>query len=190
MHSGYPIMAHLDGGPMVLDTAAIEAAGSWGPFHEIGHNHQWGDWVLPGTIESSVNLWSVYVSEEVFGVPRAAAHPALVAEERAKRTAAYLAAGAKLEDWQVWTALETYLELQEGFGWGPFKAVFAEYQTLSLADAPKDDAERIDEFCLRFGKAVGHDLGPFFTAWGLPLSSAVKAELATLPEWTEDPRAK
>jgi hypothetical protein len=190
MHSGYPIMAHLDAGPMVLDVAAIEKDGLWGPFHELGHNHQWGDWVLPGTIESSVNLWSVYISENVFGLPRSKAHPALDPAERAKRLADHLAKGAPFEEWQVWTALETYLQLQEAFGWQPFQDVFAAYRSLAADAVPKTDAERIDAFCLRFAKTVGKDLGPFFVAWGLPLSEAAKAEMAKLPAWSENPLAK
>jgi len=190
LHSGYPIMAHLDGAPMVLDVDAIKKDGSWGPFHELGHNHQWIDWVLPGTVEASVNLWSVYASEEVLAIPRGKAHPALTAAERQKRIDDYVKGGADFSTWEVWTALETYLQLQEGFGWAPFKQVFADYRAIPPAEAPMDDAARINEWALRFSKAVNKDLGPFFLAWGFPLSAGVKAQLAALPAWAENPMKK
>lgn len=131
MHSGYPIMAHLESTQELVDQAFIEQSGVWGPFHELGHNHQWREFVLPGTTEANVNLWSVHTSETVLGIDRALAHPALAPAERAQRITDYLA--------------------------------------------------------LQCGLLVDRDLGPFFTAWGFPLSQAVIDQLALLPAWPENP---
>ncbi len=190
LHSGYPVMAHLDQAPLVLDVGGLHATGAWGELHELGHNHQWIDWVLPGATEASVNLFSVYVSENLLGLPREEAHPALAAAERKKRIADYLATGPDFSQWSVWTALETYLQLQEAFGWAPYQALFAEYRAIPANQAPQTDAERIDQWVVRSSKAVGKDLGPFYSAWGFPVSKAALAETAALPAWAGDPMAK
>ena len=44
MHSGYPVMAHLASSEEVLSLTSLQANGAWGPFHELGHNHQVDDW--------------------------------------------------------------------------------------------------------------------------------------------------
>ena len=188
MHSGYPIMGHLESTRDLVDLAFLRAEGSWGPFHEIGHNHQWIDWVLPGTIETSCNLWSVYVYEEVVGRHRDETHEAIRPEARAARMAAYLAGGADFGDWSVWVALETYLQLQEAFGWRLLTELFVEYR--ALRDVPRDDAQRIDTWVVRSSTHAGVNLGPFYVAWGLPVSQAALDVVAELPAWAEDPMAE
>jgi len=186
MHSGYPLMAHLESIDEFLDVEAVRARGAWGPFHEIGHNHQWIEWVLPGTTESSVNLWSVYISETLFGIDRGVAHEALAPAARAQRMADYLAGGARFENWSVWTALETYLQLQEAFGWAPFTALFREYHGLQPGTFP-DEQTKIDQWVIRSSRAFERNLGPFYAAWGLPISAAARDAAAELPPWEEDP---
>ncbi|WP_437836049.1 M60 family metallopeptidase [Sorangium sp. So ce1153] len=187
MHSGYPIMAHLDVQGDLVSLASVKA-GFWGPLHELGHNHQWDPWMLPGSTEASVNLWSVYASENVLNIPRGSTVPDLDPAERAKRVQDYLAGGANFaDDWEVWTALETYLQLQEGFGWAPFKQVFAQYYADAPDADPTDDQGKIDRWVLRFSLAVNKDLGPFFTAWGFPVSPSVLAQIGDLPAWQDNP---
>lgn len=188
MHSGYPIMTHLDFAAEAVDAAKLQTSGSWGPFHELGHNHQWLPWVLPGSTEASVNLWSVYVFENVLGISRDVAHPSLAPAERAQRIQDYVAGGADFyASWNVWTSLETYLQLQEGFGWAPFQAVFAAYTAQDPALDPQGDAAAIDMFCTRFAAEVNADLGPFFLAWGFPLSQVALDQMALLPPWANNP---
>jgi hypothetical protein len=65
---------------------------------------------------------SLYLSEKVAGLSSGQAHPALTPSERALRRAAWKA-NPDPADWSVWTALETYLELQERFGWNVYEKV-------------------------------------------------------------------
>jgi hypothetical protein len=185
MHSGYPVMAHLESAQEVLNLDSLRSAGAWGPFHEFGHNHQNVDWVLPGTTESSVNLWSVYVSEEVAGVPRADAHPAITVAEREARVAAWLS--GRDRDWSVWMALETYLQLQEEFGWEPFRAVFQGYLAMNEAERPVDEAQQIQGWIVRMSRAVGRDLSLFHEAWGFPITEGTRSAVSDLPAWTDHP---
>ena len=38
MHSGYPIMTHLDAAERFVDLERLSTKGDWGMFHEMGHN--------------------------------------------------------------------------------------------------------------------------------------------------------
>ncbi|XP_021548633.2 TRPM8 channel-associated factor 2-like [Neomonachus schauinslandi] len=186
MHSGYPIMCHLESVQELINEADMRSTGLWGPIHELGHNQQQQEWEFPPhTTEATCNLWSVYVHETVLGIPRAKAHPALSPPERKQRIITHLGKGAPLHDWNVWTALETYLQLQEAFGWEPFIQLFAEYQTLS--GIPKDKDGKMNLWAKKFSEKVQKNLAPFFEAWGWPVQKEVANSLACLPEWQENP---
>ncbi|TNE90085.1 MAG: hypothetical protein EP330_09665 [Deltaproteobacteria bacterium] len=187
MHSGYPFMAHLVSAEEVLSLTSLQASGAWGPFHELGHNHQYRPWVLPGTTETSCNLWSVYTSEQSLGLDRGSAHSALAPADREARIAAYIAGGRDFSQWSVWTALETYLQLQEAFGWQLYSDVFADYRAMPENARPTTDQARIDLWAEMTSARAGVDLGPFYTAWGFPLSQATLDSMATRPTWTADP---
>ncbi|KAM5303821.1 TRPM8 channel-associated factor 2 isoform 1-T2 [Glossophaga mutica] len=186
MHSGYPIMCHLESVQELISETNMRGSGLWGPIHELGHNQQQHGWEFPPhTTEATCNLWSVYVHETVLGIPRARAHPALSPPQREKRIKEHLAKGAPLCNWDVWTALETYLQLQEAFGWEPFTQLFAEYQT--LPGVPKDNAGKMNLWVKKFSEKVQKNLAPFFEAWGWPVQQEVATSLACLPGWEADP---
>ncbi|MBK9645487.1 MAG: hypothetical protein IPO67_10125 [Deltaproteobacteria bacterium] len=189
MHSGYPLMGY-DYGAAMVDLPTLGLIGDWGAFHELGHNHQFGPANLPGTTECTVNLWSVYAMEEVIGLDRGLAHSALDPAARQETLDAYLDGGADFwADWSVWTCLETYLQLQETFGWELFMAINAAHLGLPATSRPDTDQERIDELVILSSETAGLDLTGFYLSWGFPLSDHVEAELAHLPPWTDHPLA-
>lgn len=183
MHSGYPIMTHLDAAPRMVDVGLLATKGDWGLFHELGHNHQAPEWTFEGTGEVTCNLFALYVLETVCGFRGIGGHDALA--ERGAKAAAHVAAGAPFAAWKAdpFLALATYVHLIEGFGWAPFREVFAAYRALPDAERPKDDAAKRDAWMVRFARAVGRDLGPFFVAWGVPTSEAARASIRDLPAW-------
>ncbi|XP_075129917.1 TRPM8 channel-associated factor homolog [Leptodactylus fuscus] len=186
MHAGYPIMCHQQSANEITDLQIMKKEVLWGPIHELGHNQQREVWEFPPhTTEATCNLWSVYVHENVLGIPRDKAHPSLNPAERDACIREYLQNGAKLEDWEVWTALETYLQLQEGFGWDPFKQLFSEYQTMSNVSG--DNTDKMNLWAKKFSQAVSKNLTPFFQAWGWPINDATREKLSCLPAWTENP---
>ncbi|XP_066488102.1 TRPM8 channel-associated factor 2 isoform X2 [Tiliqua scincoides] len=186
MHAGYPIMGHLDSVKEMLNVDHMRATGLWGPIHELGHNQQRAGWEFPPhTTEATCNLWSVYVHEKVLGIPREKAHEALQQECRKERVRAYLEKGAQLKDWSVWTALETYLQLQEGFGWEPFIRLFSDYRQMSCV--PNDNPSKMNLWVQKFSQAVKKNLAPFFESWGWPIKEDVSSELASLPSWEQNP---
>ncbi|XP_072003755.1 TRPM8 channel-associated factor homolog [Engystomops pustulosus] len=188
MHAGYPIMCQLPTAPTLVSVEKIKN-GQWGATHELGHNQQRGVWELPPhTTEATCNLWSVYVHETVLGIPRDKAHPDLKPDKREDRIQQYMKNGANLNDWNVWTALETYLQLQEGFGWSPFKRVFAEYQIMT--NVSNHNNVKMNLWAEKFSEAVNKNLAPFFKAWGWPIDEETSKKLSTLSAWEENPMKK
>ncbi|XP_067325447.1 TRPM8 channel-associated factor homolog [Anolis sagrei] len=187
MHSGYPVMSNVGGMEEIVDMEAFKTKGTWGPIHELGHNQQQSGWEFPPhTTEATCNLWSVYVNETVLNIPRDRAHPELQPHLRKQRIEDYLQNGAQLKDFEVFTALEPYLQLQEAFGWEPYIHIFAEYQSMSTI--PDDNKSKMNLWAEAFSRRVNRNLGPFFKAWGWPIEDEISRKLAkTFPPWEEDP---
>ena len=186
MHSGYPIMTWLDMPPRLVSEAHMRK-GDWGIGHELGHNHQVGDWTFEGTGEVTCNLFTMYVIDRIGGTKPANGRVGLpvVAEKFAKYTAGGKPDFAK---WQSdpFLALAMYVQLQHAFGWEAYKRVFAEYRTLPASEKPKGTTDRIDQWMVHFSKTVNRNLGPFFQAWGLPVTDPALASIAKLPAWPKE----
>ncbi|GAA6226242.1 TRPM8 channel-associated factor homolog isoform X1 [Lates japonicus] len=186
MHSGYPIMMHSSIAAELVKPDDARTKGLWGETHELGHNQQRGRWEFrPHTTEATCNLWSVYVHEEVLGVNRAQAHPSMTPTSRRTTVEEYVKGGKNLSDWTVWVALETYLQLQEKFGWDAFKKVFAAYQQMS--NFPSDNKGKMNLYAETFSQTVGMNLAGFFKAWGWPIETATEEKLSNLPPWSDHP---
>jgi len=183
MHSGYPIMTHLDAAPRMVDYGRLSTVGEWGLYHEVGHNHQDPMWTFEGTGEVTCNLFALYLLDTL--TPGAPYHDAMAAEKQKANEAKYIAGGRKFEDWKSdpFLALIMYGQLAKGFGWEPYKKVFAEYQTIPASERPKTEEQKHDQWMVRFSKAVGKNLGPFFQHWGIPTSQAARDAIKDLPEW-------
>lgn len=186
MHSGYPIMTHLDAAPLAVDLRRLTTEGSWGHFHELGHNHQSGDWTFDGTTEVTVNLFSTYIYTHVLGVGLGDGHPAIKnRDEWMSRVQRHLAAGAPFETWKndPFLALSMYLQVIEAFGWDPVKRAIQEYHGLPGRERPRTDDAKRDQWMTRLSRAVGRDLSGFFQKWGVPTSAQARKSLSDLPAW-------
>ena len=183
MHAGYPIMAHLDQQRNVVSREHL-LGGNWGIFHELGHNHQSRYWTFVGTTEVTVNLFTLHAYEFLCGVP-VAEHPRGNDEFLREQMAKYDFEDPDFDQWKrdPFLALAMYVQLQRAFGWDTYKRVFAEYRALSADELPKTDDEERDQWLVRFSRAVGRDLGPFFEAWGVPTSSGARESISDLPVW-------
>ncbi|HYR58190.1 MAG TPA: M60 family metallopeptidase, partial [Chthoniobacteraceae bacterium] len=185
MHSGYPIMTPLDQSVEQSLSLAGMKQGSWGHFHELGHNHQAGDWTFDGTVEVTCNLFSLYCMETLCGKPPGQGHDAMKPDAADKRLRGYLSMGDKFARWKSdpFLALIMYSQLRAGFGWEVYKKVFAEYRDLPKEQRPKTDEEKHDQWLVRFSRAAGKNLGPFFEAWGVPTSEVARTSIKDLPAW-------
>ena len=181
MHAGYPIETHMDVADptnpkyFLLDTGIMKRGG-WPLFHEIGHNMQKTSWTFEGTIEVTVNIFTLYASDVICG-QKPWLHPWL---ESAKANAlTYLKIGAKFEDWKksAGTALFIYAQLIHEFGWDAFKEIFRFYEGLPVEDVPRTNQAKIDRWFVTFSKTVGFNLAPLTMFWGIPLSKFALEEL-------------
>jgi hypothetical protein len=184
MHSGYPLMCHLDQAAHLVDARHLTTEGNWGFFHEVGHNHQSDLWTFDGTVEVTVNLFTLYAFEHLVGVPPLANERGSVDFVR-QQLAKYDFAHPDFAQWQAdpFLALAMYVQLQHAFGWDAFRRVFAEYRDLPAGERPATDDEKRDQWLVRFSRTVGRNLGPFFQAWGVPTSAGARASVVDLPVW-------
>jgi len=186
MHAGYPIMTGLDVRERFIDVDALLAGeGAWGFYHEIGHNHQSSDWTFDGTVEVTVNLFTLYVMETICGMPPNVGHPALRPRTIHRTLVRYFDAGAPFDIWkqEPFLALAMYLQLRNAFGWEAFKAVFAEYRDLPAHERPRNDQAKRDQWMVRFATHVQRDLGPFFETWGVPTSREARESISMFQPW-------
>lgn len=191
MHAGYPIMTHLDAVPAMTQDALL-AKGNWGLVHELGHNHQQPEWTFEGTGEVTNNVLCVHALETVCGIAPMDGHEAI--RTTAARVADHLQAGAPFEKWkeEPFLALQMYLQVQHAFGWEAYQRAFKEYHSLPRRERPRTDDAKRDLWLVTLSRACNRNLGPFFTAWGIPTSDAARAtvadRLAWMPEGFGPPR--
>jgi len=157
--------------------------GVWGFSHEMAHNVQNPLWLFAGALEPTAELSTIYFYEKFYGIP-VASNPHSSKEARAAEMARYDFAHPNFERWNDrWLGTTTYVLLQQAFGWDAIKRVLAEYLTLPESQWPKSDEEKRDQWMVRFSRQVGRNLGPYFTAWGIPTSEAARKSIADLPVW-------
>jgi hypothetical protein len=102
------------------------------------------------------------------------------------RVETYFNNGANISSWSVWTALETYLQIQETFGWEPITAAYQEYY-YNYSSQPSGDSNEFNQWAVQISLNTGHNLVPFLEAWGFPITQATHDAAAHLPVWTTDP---
>ncbi len=195
MHSGYPIMTGVDvatpkGDKLarVVDVADLTKRGSWGHFHELGHNLQRSWWTFDGTGEVTCNLFSLHAGEVLCGIEPWDNSWLKGQVVSAKK---YLEEGSDFSKWKrsPGIALVSYAQLQKSFGWKPITQVFSDYEALPASDRPKGNQKKMDEWVRRISFATEHDLRPFYKMWGMPLSPELLSDtsLSTLPVWNPSP---
>jgi hypothetical protein len=190
MHSGYPLMSWLDMRSRLVDRAFVTGRlnfaqdQNWGFFHEVGHNHQNYDWTFDGTVEVTVNLFTLHAFEVVCNEPVAVNSRGSLAF-RVEQMRKYNFDRPDFELWKSdpFLALTMYIQLQQAFGWDSYKAVFAEYLALTAAQRPRTDQQKRDQWMVRFSQRIGINLGPFFQHWGVPTTEASRQSIAHLPVW-------
>jgi len=184
MHSGYPIMIPTSAAPEMVTFGKLKFPG-WGFYHEIGHNHQRGDFTFDGTGEVTNNVLGMYCYHEVLKKDWLIGHGAITDENRKENVKKIKKAENKFATWKSdpFLALTTYIQLIQEFGWESWRTYLHSFADTEYGPAPKGDDERRDQFLIRYSKITNKNLGPFFDAWGIPVSSSAKAEVSKLEAW-------
>nr|MDQ2687676.1 M60 family metallopeptidase [Armatimonadota bacterium] len=161
MHSGYPIMTGDDVANTFTDLSILngkDAIKCWGFYHEMGHNFQQPEWTWKDFGEVTNNLFSLY-GTETFNGAMVGGHPAMTADEMAKRVH-LVAAAPGAERYYAkdpWYPLTMFWLMRHEFGWTPFTQLFAEFRALPDAQRPHTEMEKHDQFLTRFSKLTGHN---------------------------------
>jgi hypothetical protein len=181
MHSGYPVMCYVSSAPGMLNLEKLTTRGDWGFFHELGHNHEGQAYTFGSDyIEVCVNLYSMYVMEKVVG-REMTAHPALAHLDKvlAERL------GSDHND-GPFENLAMYILPIKALGWKPLHDTLATYATSDGTSEIKTREDKMDQWVLRYSKAAGKNLAPYFAAFGITCSDQTRDAIRSLPTWLPD----
>jgi hypothetical protein len=180
MHSGYPVMCHLGSAPDMTNFQKLQRQGDWGFFHELGHNHQSSDWTFAGQTEVTVNLFTLYVMEELVG-QRCGDPGTRMSNYRellGKRFADPPADGP-------FEQLAPFVVLIRHFGFDALRATLVSYRRNPIA-RKLDEPARQAIFIRRYSENAGHNLAPFFQKMGYSVDEETQRRLEELPAFDFD----
>jgi hypothetical protein len=170
----------------MLDEDFMRKEGSWGHFHELGHRHQFNYLDFDGLGEVTVNLYTMYVYDKVLkkGIYN---HTDIADKETVdKRITDYLNKRPTFKKWSndPFTALCMYIQLIEGFGWGPIKAVHTLYRSIPKEQyARRSEQDKRDLWFTSICAATHSNLTQFFETWKVPLSYWAKQQVVAYKPW-------
>ncbi|MEM1424557.1 MAG: M60 family metallopeptidase, partial [Planctomycetota bacterium] len=173
----------------MVDLAQFDNEGPhelWGHYHEMGHAHQSAPWTFDGTVEVTVNIFTVHALHIVNGYPLDSEHLRTSPATAWRRFEQHRANGAPFEAWKrdPFLALQTYAMLWHEFGFGMYERVFANYREAGFDASRMSEQEKIDRWVIECSFATQRDLVGYFRAWGLPVSGEAERIIpASYPEW-------
>lgn len=188
MHSGYPFMAYQSVSSDMVDVEHLLETGEWGPYHELGHNHQHDSFLVMDSTEVSCNFFSAFVQESVNGIPSSGTD-SIGCEQEIREYLAAPSYETELAN-DVWLHLNFFLIIKHAFGWGVIHSTLRSYTDGS---DPTDydsmtSTEKVDPLLYKLSLFSGHDLVNYANAWDYPLSEEGKSAIhdLNLPDWDFD----
>ncbi|MED2876332.1 putative mucin/carbohydrate-binding domain-containing protein [Bacillus thuringiensis] len=146
----------------------------WGPWHEVGHQHQQDTWLWDGLGEVTVNIYSLAV-QTTFG------HKTRLEQEgRYEAAFAYLGKPDAQEKMDVFEKLVMFWQLYLAYGDQFYPNLHQMYRLLHDTELPKSDEEKKQMFIYMTSKVAGQNLIPFFDKWGLFANDATREKIEKL----------
>ncbi|PFM20495.1 wall-associated protein [Bacillus anthracis] len=146
----------------------------WGPWHEVGHQHQQDTWLWDGLGEVTVNIYSLAV-QTTFG------HKTRLEQEgRYEAAFAYLGKPDAQEKMNEFEKLVMFWQLHLAYGDQFYPNLHQMYRLLHDTELPKSDEEKKQMFIYMTSKVVGQNLIPFFDKWGLSANDATREKIKKL----------
>lgn len=187
-HSGYPAMGYMSWGDCIHSGSLVKN-GSWGLWHEFGHNHQGQTpyFCIPSDnlTEVTVNVFSTVSQVAGCEVPYERAWDGEGIDEKTMTPAlrAYFQSNetftssddAKLK-------LYFYVELMRELGFDAFRAMGVEFQSKPFSNL--SDQEKWDWILTTLSDVTNKNLAPYFTAWKINVSKRALAKVAKYPAWS------
>ncbi|XP_042857440.1 uncharacterized protein LOC122243793 [Penaeus japonicus] len=176
-HAGFPVMFDRQ----YYDLTSLETPHHWVISHEIGHNYQQGPyWSNVYGSESTVNLFSVFVEEELNTGNR------LKKQNDYHRAAKAVDEGMDFEGADCWLKLVFLMEIKLAFpekGWEMFRQLNRTTRALSEEEAEHIASESQHQFDYVYkvlSKSVGQDLILTYKRWGIDISQEAQEEIQQL----------
>jgi len=142
MHSGYPVMCHLDACGSMTSYESLTTHGNWGFFHEYGHNRQRDEWTYTGYGETTCNLFSLFNMERIAG--KKVGGPGNERDAFLRDVLRDPAAATGSDHY-----LSIYIPVIKAFGWESLQKTFAEFTNRKNPSADirrmRGDNARVDE---------------------------------------------
>ncbi len=184
-HAGYPYQLAFNWDIDLFDYNTLITGGSWGDYHEIGHNHQDTWWTLSTDGEVTVNVFSNYIYEVL---NPDSGHWCLDPGTVWSLALGQVAQGKLYSTMGDIERVYFYIVLADQFGWQAFKDFYQSYRddkknNPSALPADNNDAEELAQILTRFSNIVGRDISPFMESYGLYPSAEAKAAVSTLEGW-------
>ncbi|MBT4816188.1 MAG: cadherin-like domain-containing protein, partial [Lentisphaerae bacterium] len=192
-HAGYPAQ-----GPGIWglnDVEHLRTNGTWGWFHELGHEAQrrpdksWGygnPYTFNGSTEATVNLFSTY-ARDTHGIRAPGGWGWTSYPDRVMKRAREAVDKGGYTKVDVGRKLAMFLQIRDGFGWQAWKQVLRSYNREAKeqpSELPKTDAAKRDQFLIRFSNVTGHNLTRFLRDfWKLDFSPGAIEQVRQLPDW-------
>lgn len=182
-HSGYPAMGHVGWGAP-LATGSLLTKGSWGIWHELGHNHQNAPFRLDGMGEVTVNLFSLLCQNKACGIPFGESWGGL--RNAHKQVGEFISSNESYQDMQKNHGLKLYffVPIMEDFGFEPFRETALAYHKNPYPASKTSNPEKWDFLMTELSRATKHNMGPYFKLWKTPVTDAAIDKLNDLPLWT------
>jgi hypothetical protein len=196
MHSGYPIVTHLDccepsNDQCIFDVNKLQEKGNWGLFHELGHNMQRSEWTFEAATEVTVNLFSMHAFQVIIGKNVNEQKWLLGHYNDFDR---YFSKQPTYTNWKsnYGMALVTFAILIKHFGWPTMYDFMKLYEKdiQNGVNLPKSDQDKIDQWVLRYSKIVSKNIKPHFLMFGLPVTNKYDDELKHLEPWLVESEKK
>lgn len=180
-HSGYPAMGYMAWGDCIKSGSLIKD-GSWGLWHELGHNHQWAPFRFDGCTEITVNIFSAISQTQAIEVPyeRAWDNTSIAPEDMKESVQKFLTKKNKTtydEEEDARLKLYFFVELMRGLGYDSFRKVAIRHHEEQPFDNTTTNQERWDFFLIALSEATGKNLVPYFERWKIDLSDKAKNKI-------------
>lgn len=155
---------------------------------ELGHNMQRDEWTFDGSVEVTVNFFTLHAYHLLIGKD---INQVYWLRDQKNAIKEFLKRGpATYDDWKsdYGIGLYTFGLLFKHFGWQSIRKFLSEYENdlNSNRNLPCNNQEKLDQWVLRYSKIVGYNIGPYFERFGLPVSRGIHKKLAHMNPLTID----
>lgn len=190
-HSGYPLMYFNEWNLATPANTIDSPDGTWGQYHELGHNYQMPAWSDVYGTEVTVNLFSLYAQEILAGTSW------LVEGETHAAAIDILDDPAITDKWMQDGADDPFIQLvfldqlRLGFpdlNWGLWTELMRRYRDMPQAeyDALDTDEAKRDRFMTELCDITQTNLTPHFEVWTIPVSDTAKMTCMAYPPLTQE----